>query len=92
MAKSSLIKPPSRLSDKVRKTGGPSSDQAILRAVGAVESMMEDYQGWAVDDLQKLVRGVRQSLPELPILPQGLDDLVILPDRDQGLVWTDFHA
>ncbi len=54
MAKPSLIKPPSRLSDKVAKTGGLSPEQAIFRALGAVEGLMEGYQGWAVDDLQNL--------------------------------------
>jgi len=54
MSKPPLIKPPSRLSDKVGKTGGPTPEQAVMRALGAVEGMMDGYQGWAVDDLQSL--------------------------------------
>ncbi|NQU61872.1 MAG: hypothetical protein HQ512_12135 [Rhodospirillales bacterium] len=54
MAKPSLIKPKKRLRDKVRTTGGPTPEEAVLRAVNAAEDLMEGYQGWAVDDLQKL--------------------------------------
>ncbi len=54
--KSNLIQPPKRVSEKVRRTGGPSAQQAIMRALNAAEDLMENYQGWAVDDLTKLWR------------------------------------
>lgn len=46
--------PPKRLSEKVRKTGGPSPEKAILRALNAAEDLIDSYQGWAVDDLAAL--------------------------------------
>ncbi len=52
--KSHFENPPQRLSSKVRKTGGPTPEQAILRALNAAEDLMDSYQGWAVDDLTSL--------------------------------------
>lgn len=48
------IFPPNRLSEKVRKTGGPPPEKAILRALNAAEDLIDSYQGWAVDDLAEL--------------------------------------
>ena len=53
--------PPERLSSKVRKTGGPSPQQAILRALNAAEDLMDNYQGWAVDDLTRLWQAFEDS-------------------------------
>ncbi len=54
MSKASMIKPGRRLGDKVGKTGGPTPEEAVLRALNATEHLSEAYQGWAVDDLQAL--------------------------------------
>jgi len=48
------IKSPRILGDKVPKTGGPSPEQAIARALNLGEQLINSYQGWAVDDLQSL--------------------------------------
>lgn len=66
-----LIQPPNRLSGKVRKSGGPSPEKAILRALNAAEDLMDGYQGWAVDDLTRLWKAyeasqrTRQSAPQI---------------------------
>ncbi|MDA1089961.1 MAG: Hpt domain-containing protein [Proteobacteria bacterium] len=61
MSKASIIKPDRQLGDKVGKTGGPTPEQAILRALNATENLSEAYQGWAVDDLQDLWRAFQES-------------------------------
>jgi len=61
MSKASLIRPSRRLGDKVGKTGGPTPEQAVLRALNATEHLSEAYQGWAVDDLQALWRAFQGS-------------------------------
>jgi len=48
------FQPPNRLAKKVKKTGGPSAERAILRALNAAEDLIDSYQGWAVDDLAEL--------------------------------------
>lgn len=52
--RSPFVQPPNPLRNKVRRTGGPSPQAAILRALNAAEDLMDTYQGWAVDDLAKL--------------------------------------
>jgi len=54
MVKSSIIRPQRHISQKVPKSGGPTPEKAILRALNAAEDLMESYQGWAVDDLADL--------------------------------------
>jgi chemotaxis protein histidine kinase CheA len=54
MAKSSYIRPRRHISQKVPKSGGPTPQQAILKALNAAEELMDSYQGWAVDDLAVL--------------------------------------
>jgi len=49
-----IIRPKRHISRKVPKTGGPRPDEAILRALNAAEGLMDQYQGWAVDDLALL--------------------------------------
>ncbi len=61
MSKAPLIRPDRRLGDKVRKTGGPTPEQAVLRALNATEHLSEAYQGWAVDDLQALWQAFQGS-------------------------------
>lgn len=56
-----MIRPDRRLGDKVGKTGGPTPEQAVLRALNATEHLSEAYQGWAVDDLQALWRAFQGS-------------------------------
>ena len=48
-----FLRPQKHISQKVRR-GGPSMEEAILRAVNAAEDLIGQYQGWAVDDLEKL--------------------------------------
>ncbi|MEX0694651.1 MAG: hypothetical protein WD075_09425 [Rhodospirillales bacterium] len=55
------IFPPNRLSGKVRKTGGPSPEKAILRALNAAEDLIDSYQGWAVDDLAALWKAYEET-------------------------------
>jgi len=62
MVKPSLIKPKKRLSDKVRTTGGPTPEEAVLCAVNAAEDLIEGYQGWAVDDLQNLWQAFQDTV------------------------------
>jgi len=52
--KSTTIKPKRFLGDKVPKTGGPSPEQAIAKALNLSNELIDSYQGWAVDDLQTL--------------------------------------
>lgn len=54
MAKTSIIRPPRHISHKVPKSGGPTPEQAIMQALNAAEDLTDDYQGWAVDDLEAL--------------------------------------
>lgn len=49
-----IVRPPNELAKKVKRTGGPTPEQAILRALNAAEDLMDEYQGWAIDDLTKL--------------------------------------
>ncbi len=61
MSKASLIKPDRCLGDKVGKTGGPTPEEAVLRALNATGHLSEAYQGWAVDDLQALWQAFQGS-------------------------------
>ncbi|MBT3307429.1 MAG: hypothetical protein HN377_13240 [Alphaproteobacteria bacterium] len=61
MSPKPLIEPGRHLRDKVRTTGGPTPEQAVLRALNAAESITSDYQGWAVDDLQALWQAYKDS-------------------------------
>jgi len=54
MTDHSIIRPRRHISQKVPKSGGPSPEQAILRALDAAEDLIDSYQGWAVDDLADL--------------------------------------
>lgn len=54
MAENSIIRPPRHISRKVPKTGGLEPEEAILRALSAASELTEEYQGWAVDDLERL--------------------------------------
>ena len=53
MAETHFLKPQKHISQKVRR-GGPSMEVAILAAVNAADDLIGQYQGWAVDDLEKL--------------------------------------
>jgi len=55
------FQPPNPLGRKIRKTGGPSPEQAILRALNAAEDLIDNYQGWAVDDLTALWKAYEES-------------------------------
>ena len=35
------------MANKVKKSGGPSAEQAIMRALNAADDLMDSYQGWA---------------------------------------------
>lgn len=61
MPPADLIPPPTRVKDKVPPTGGPDPRAAILRAIGAAQGLVQDYQGWAVDDLESLWRAFRDA-------------------------------
>ena len=52
--KPQFIEPPSFIGDKVPRTGGPSPAEAIGKALSLADDLIDSYQGWAVDDLQKL--------------------------------------
>ncbi len=54
MAETSIIRPPRHISRKVPKSGGPTPEQAIMQALNAAGDLSDDYQGWAVDDLEAL--------------------------------------
>jgi len=54
MADAKIIRPPRHISQKVKRFGGPTPAQAIMRALNAAEDLMDQYQGWAVDDLGEL--------------------------------------
>lgn len=56
-----IVRPPNRLASKVKRSGGPTPEQAILRALNAAEDLMDEYQGWAVDDLTKLWQTFQKS-------------------------------
>jgi len=55
------FQPPDRLRQKVRKSGGPAPEQAILRALNAAEDLIDSYQGWAVDDLAALWKAYEET-------------------------------
>ena len=65
-----LVTPPNRLGGRIRRTGGPSPEQAILRALNAAEDLMDEYQGWAVDDLTKLWQAFEASVDGSPSTAQ----------------------
>ncbi len=67
-----LVTPPNRLGDRIRRTGGPTPEQAILRALNAAEDLMDEYQGWAVDDLTKLWQAFEASVDGAPSTAQIL--------------------
>ncbi len=48
------VKPPRFLGDKIPKSGGPSPQEAIAKALKLSAELMDQYQGWVVDDLQAL--------------------------------------
>jgi len=52
--KAEFIRPRRHISQKVSKTGGPSPEHAIVKALNAAEDIISGYQGWAVDDMEKL--------------------------------------
>jgi len=62
--KAEIIRPSRHISKKVRKTGGPKPDLAILQALNAAEGLMDQYQGWAVDDLAKLWKQFQEMAHE----------------------------
>lgn len=51
---SNTITPKRFLGDKVPRTGGPSPEEAITKALNLSNELVDAYQGWAVDDLQVL--------------------------------------
>jgi len=51
-----IVEPTRRMAKRVNKTGGPPPDVAIMRALNAAEDLVDNYQGWAVDDLEALWR------------------------------------
>lgn len=53
MSENRTIKPNRHIKQKVRP-GGPSPEAAILAALNAAEDLIGQYQGWAIDDLEKL--------------------------------------
>lgn len=55
------FQPPNKLARKVKKPGGPSPEQAILRALNAAEDLIDSYQGWAVDDLAELWKTFQET-------------------------------
>lgn len=67
-----LVTPPNRLGDRIRRSGGPTPEQAILRALNAAEDLMDEYQGWAVDDLTKLWQAFEESVGGSPSTAQIL--------------------
>lgn len=67
-----IVNPPNRLGDRIRRTGGPTPEQAILRALNAAEDLMDEYQGWAVDDLTKLWQAFEESVEGTPSSAQIL--------------------
>lgn len=56
-----LIKPTSFIGDKVPKQGGPTPAEAITEALKLTDDLISSYQGWAVDDLQKLWEDFRNG-------------------------------
>lgn len=52
--KPQFIEPPSHLGDKVPRSGGPTPAEAIVKALQLADELMEGFQGWAIDDLQRL--------------------------------------
>lgn len=67
-----IVNPPNRLGDRIPRTGGPTPEQAILRALNAAEDLMDEYQGWAVDDLTKLWQAFELSVDGIPSTTQIL--------------------
>ena len=51
-----IVEPKRRMAARVKKSGGPPPDVAIMRALNAAEDLIDSYQGWAVDDLEALWR------------------------------------
>ena len=67
-----IFNPPNRLANRIPRTGGPTPEQAILRALNAAEDLMDEYQGWAVDDLTKLWQAFQASVDGTPSTSQTL--------------------
>lgn len=84
MAKASIIRPPRHISKKVPKTGGPSPEEAILRALNAAEDLMGDYQGWAIDDLEKLWQKFKKLLAGTEISGKDVSEMFDIAHEIRG--------
>ena len=79
-----IFRPPRHISKKVPKTGGPSPAQAIMQALGAAEELMEQYQGWAVDDLEKLWRQFDEMAKDGDIGEDGIKGMFDIAHEIRG--------
>ncbi len=84
MAEASIIRPPRHISRKVPRTGGPSPEEAILRALNAAEDLIGEYQGWAVDDLEELWQKFRKLLSDTEITSGDVSSMFDLVHEIRG--------
>jgi len=83
-AKRVTVQPNRFLGDKVPKTGGPSPEQAIAKALKLGEELIESYQGWAVDDLHALWQECKSITPDDPEVKQRLNRLYDMSHEIRG--------
>lgn len=83
MAETRFLKPQKHPSQKVRP-GGPSMEAAILKAVNAADDLIGQYQGWAVDDLEKLWQSFVETSKNGRADPARLQELYDLTHEARG--------
>ncbi len=83
MADARFIQPDRHPSQKVRP-GGPSMEAAILSAVNAADDLIGQYQGWAVDDLEKLWQAFIETSQKGRADPVRLQELYDMTHEARG--------
>lgn len=84
MADAKIIRPARHISQKVRKTGGPSPADAIMRALNAAEDLMGQYQGWAVDDLGALWQKFNDTVAKGDVGTGDIQDMFDISHEIRG--------
>ncbi|MEK9673021.1 MAG: hypothetical protein VW268_11055 [Rhodospirillaceae bacterium] len=91
MADAQFLKPKKHPSQKVRP-GGQSMQAAILLAVNAADDLMGHYQGWAVDDLEKLWQSFVETWKNGRADPKRLQELYDMTHELLGLFQQKLEA
>lgn len=83
MAETRFLKPKRHIQEKVRP-GGPAPQEAILAALNGAEDLIGQYQGWAVDDLERLWQTFLDSSADGSPSPEQIKHLFNLAHETRG--------